>query len=200
MAAALLAAGFFFISRMAQAQCDTMDGPVVRAAKVAMEEKDVTPVLMWVQQGYEAEVRAAFGKTLAVRIKGADAKELADQFFSETLIRLHRAGEGEPFTGLKPTGTAIEPTVRAADEVLERGSVDKLVKDVTEEAATGICARFAEVREKKEHADRSVEAGREYVAAYVEYVHFVERLHEATTTSAHHEESAEPAAQKEHHQ
>lgn len=199
-ATALLAAGFFFTSRMAQAHCDTLDGPVVQAAKVALEKKDVTPVLKWVKQEHEAEVRAAFEKTLAVRTKGADARELADQFFFETLVRVHRAGEGEPFTGLKPAGTGIEPTVRAADEALERGSVDKLVKEVTDEAAAGIRKRFAEVSEKRKHAEHSVEAGREYVAAYVEYVHFVERLHETATTSAHHGESAEPAAQREYHQ
>jgi hypothetical protein len=177
-----------------------MDGPVVQAAKVALEKKDVTPVLKWVKQDGEAEVKAAFAKTLIVRTKGAEARELADQFFFEMLVRVHRAGEGEPFTGLKPAGTGIEPTVRAADEALERGSVDKLVKDITDEAAAGIRQRFAEAREKKKHANESVEAGREFVAAYVEYVHYVERLHETTTTSAHHEESAEPAAQKEHHQ
>lgn len=199
-AAAILAAGFFFTPRMAQAHCDTMDGPVVQAAKVALEKKDVTPVLKWVKPEGEAEVRAAFDKTLVVRTKGDDAKELADQFFFETLVRVHRAGEGEPFTGLKPAGTRIEPTVRAADEALERGSVDKLVKQVTDEAAAGIRKRFAEASEKRKQADQSVAAGREYVAAYVEYVHFVEQLHETATTSAHHEESAEPTARKEHHE
>lgn len=199
LAGALVGAGLMF-PRAALGHCDTMDGPVVQAAKVALEKKDVTPVLKWVKQEYETEVRAAFDKTLAVRIKGADAKELADQFFFETLVRLHRAGEGEPFTGLKPAGNGVEPAVRAADEALERGSVDKLVKDVTEEAAAGIRKRFAEASEKRKHAEQNVEAGREYVAAYVEYVHYVERLHETATTSAHHEESAEPAARKEHHQ
>jgi hypothetical protein len=199
-AAAFLAAGLFFTPRMAQAHCDTMDGPVVGAAKVALEKKDVTPVLKWVKAGDEAEVRSAFNKTLAVRTQGDDAKELADQFFFETLVRVHRAGEGEPFTGLKPGGTGIEPTVRAADEALERGSVDKLVKEITAEAAAGIRKRFAEASEKLKHADQSVKAGREYVAAYVEYVHYVEQLHETAITSAHHEGSAETTAHKEHHE
>ena len=199
-AAAFLAAGLFSTPQIAQAHCDSMDGPVVQAARLALEKKDVTPVLKWVQPGDEAEVRSAFNKTLAVRTKGDDAKELADQFFFETLVRVHRAGEGEPFTGLKPAGTGIEPTVRAADEALERGSVDKLVKEITAEAAAGIRKRFAEASEKRKHANQSVEAGREYVAAYVEYVHYVERLHETASTSAHHEESAKPTAHKTHHE
>lgn len=189
-AAALLTAGLIFTPRLAQAHCDTMDGPVVQAAKVALEKKDLMPVLQWVKKEYEAEVRSAFDKTLAVRTQGTDAKELADLFFFETLVRLHRAGEGEPFTGLKPAGTELNPAVVEADKALETGSADKVVKLVTDDAAAGIRQRFAEAREKKKHADESVEAGREFVAAYVEYVHYVEGLHEtAQGASAHHKDT-----------
>jgi hypothetical protein len=198
-AAALLAAGLIFTPRMAQAHCDTMDGPVVQAAKVALEKKDVTPVLRWVKKDGEAEVKAAFAKTLVVRTKGAEARELADQFFFETLVRVHRAGEGEPFTGLKPAGTEINPAVVEADKALETGSADKVVKLVTDDAAAGIRQRFAEAREKKKHADESVEAGREFVAAYVEYVHYVEGLHEtAQGAGAQHEDASATAEHAEH--
>lgn len=187
--------------RMAHAHCDTMDGPVIQAAKVALKKQDVTPVLKWVKSEGEAEVRSAFSKTLDVRTKGTDAQELADQFFFETLARVHRAGEGMPFTGIKPSGTVIEPTVRAADEALERGSVDKLVKQVTDEAAAGIRKRFAEVGEKRKHAEQGVEAGREYVAAYVEYVHYVEGLHQAAQGAGeHHAEGQQAVPAEDAHQ
>jgi hypothetical protein len=166
-----------------------MDGPVVQAAKVALEKKDVTPVLMWIKKNDEPQIKAAFAKTLAVRAKGAEARDLADQFFFETLVRVHRAGEGAPFTGLKPAGTPLEPSIEEADKALETGSVDKLVKQVSHEAATGIRKRFAEAREKKAHAQHNVEAGREFVAAYVEYVHYVEGLHYAAQTAGHHHEN-----------
>ncbi len=193
-AVGLLAAGLIFTPRLAQAHCDTMDGPVVQAAKAALEKKDVTPVLMWVSQEDEAEIRTAFSKTLTVRAKGTNAKELADQFFFETLVRIHRAGEGEPFTGLKPAGTGVEAIVRAADESLEQGSVDKLVKEITDEAAASIRQRFAAASEKRKHAEHSVAAGREFVAGYVEYVHYVEHLNQmAQGALAHHTEGQEEA-------
>jgi hypothetical protein len=172
-----------------------MDGPVVMAAKAALEKKDVTPVLKWVKPDAEAEIKAAFAKTLVVRAKGAEARELADQFFFETLVRVHRAGEGAPYTGLKPAGTKVDPAVEAADQALESGKADMLAKAVTDEAASGIRRRFAEASEKKKHAEHNVEAGREYVAAYVEFVHYVEALHTvaARPVSAH--EHGEAAAQ-----
>jgi hypothetical protein len=97
------------LSPRAFAHCDTMDGPVVLAAKTALDHKDVTPVLKWIKKNDEAEIKAAFAKTLAVRTKGPEARELADQFFFETFVRIHRAGEGAPFTGLKPAGTPLAP-------------------------------------------------------------------------------------------
>jgi len=60
----------------ALAHCDTMDGPVVRDARTAIEKRDLTPVLKWIGPGDETEVRGAFARTLAVRDFSADAKDL----------------------------------------------------------------------------------------------------------------------------
>jgi hypothetical protein len=166
------------LSLQVWAHCDTMDGPVVTAAKLALEKGEVTPVLKWIKAENEREIRTAFAKTLAVRKQSAEAKELADMYFFETLVRVHRAGEGEPYTGLKPVGTEVEPGIAAADKAIESGKVDGLVKELTETVAASIRQRHQRVMETKKHADESVDAGREYVAAYVEYIHHVERLHE----------------------
>ncbi len=180
MALAVLAPG------RALAHCDTMDGPVVKAAQKALKERDVNQVLQWVRKPAEAEIKQAFERTLAVRDLGAKARELADQYFFETLVRVHRAGEGARFTGLKPAGTPLAPAVEEADQALESGSVEKLVKQVTDEAAAGVRQRFAEASSRQAHAGHNVEAGREFVAAYVEYVHYAEGLHQAATGASAH--------------
>jgi hypothetical protein len=166
-----------FGTTTAAAHCDTMDGPVVKEAQAAIEKGDVTPLLKWVKKEDEAEIKAAFKKTVIARRKGAEAKEIADRWFLETLVRIHRAGEGAPFTGLKPAGTDLPHVVVAADKALE-GSlpIEEVAKHVSSMVEEGIKKRFAVVAEKKKKAASSVEAGREYVAAYVEYVHFVEGI------------------------
>ena len=183
----------------ALAHCDTLDGPVVAAARTALEKGDVTPVLKWVQPDNEVEIREAFARTLAVRGQGPEARELADKYFFETLVRLHRAGEGAPYSGLKPARTDQGPAVAGADAALASGSVDGLVKLMTQDAAQGIRQRFQRVVELRTRADQSVAAGREFVAAYVEYVHYVERLHQAATgAAALHAEDAAPAGEHVH--
>jgi hypothetical protein len=174
----------WFTTGTVQAHCDTLDGPVVLTAKAALEKGDITPVLKWVKAENEVEIRAAFKKTLAVRGKGAEARELADQYFFETLVRLHRAGEGAPFDGLKPAGT-VEPVVAEADQALAAGKVDDLVGDVSKAVGDGIRQRFNKAMAAKKHADENVEAGREYVEAYVSYIHYVEGMYEAAKSAAH---------------
>ena len=120
------------------AHCDTMDGPVVKDAQAALAKGDVTVVLRWVTKTSEDEIRQMFAKTLVVRAKGPEAKELADMYFFETLVRLHRAGEGFAYTGLKPAGTPVPPPVAKADEALAKGNVDALAKKIAAAVEAGI--------------------------------------------------------------
>lgn len=159
-----------------QAHCDTLDGPVVTDARRALESGDVMPVLKWVRAGDEDQVRDAFRRTLTVRGLGPEVKELADTWFFETLVRLHRAGEGEPYTGLRPAGE-IEPPVAAADEALANGDAGRLSRHLADVVQAGVQERFSAVREAVRHKNESVEAGRRYVEAYVTFVHFVEQMH-----------------------
>jgi hypothetical protein len=179
----------------AHAHCDTLDGPVVKDARAALEAGDPSRVLRWVAAEKEAEIREAFAQARAVRALGPEAQALADRFFFETLVRVHRAGEGEPYTGLKPAGVEIEPAVAASDAALATGSADALARMVTAAADRGIRERFARAAEAKKHADETVARGREFVAAYVEFMHYAERLHgDAITSPAHegHAAAAEP--------
>ncbi len=182
----------------AYAHCDTMGGPVVKDAKVALEKKDVTPVLKWVKQEKEPEVRAAFETAITERTKGPEAKEKADMKFFEALVKIHREGESAPFTGIKPAD-AIEPIELEADKALEAGSVDTLTTEISQHLISGVRERFDRVLDKKKHMNDSVDAEREYVEAYVEYVHYVEGSHKSIEgKGGHHHEETEDDEHKEH--
>lgn len=175
--ASLFGLGLIAVPSQARAHCDTLDGPVVAAARLALEKRDPAPVLSWVKKGDEAELTAAFKKTLAVRARAGESRELADTWFFETLVRLHRAGEGAPYTGLKPAGADLPHAVVAADKALDgKLPVDTLARHVSSQVEVGIRKRFAATAERKKLASTSVEAGREYVESYVDYVHYVEGI------------------------
>lgn len=179
------------VPRFAGAHCDSLDGPVVLDARAALERKDITPLLKWVKPADESRIREAFDRTLAVRQLSAEAKQLADTYFFETVVRIHRAGEGAPYTGLKPAG-AIEPAIREADQALDSGSVEKLAKAMGEHTAQGLRDRFARAVKARPHAAESIEAGREYVEAYVNYVHYVEALANVVHGTHHEADETHP--------
>ena len=183
----LFAVGF---SSKVFAHCDTMDGPVVKDAQTALEKNDVTPVLKWIKKDAEQKVRSAFQTAVAARTKRPQNKEVSDKKFFETLIRIHRAGEGASFTGLKPAG-AVEPIVAEADKALDAGSVGELTTKMTQHLTEGVTERFNRALETRKHKDESVEAGREYVEAYVQYMHYVEGIHTAVAGKGGHHEEAE---------
>jgi hypothetical protein len=178
----------------AWAHCDSLDGPVVQDASLALDKGDPTPVLKWVKKEHEGEIRDAFKQTIAVRGKGEAAKALADRFFFETLVRIHRAGEGEAFTGLKPASD-VDAGIAAADKALLSGSGKELSMQLSAAVSEGMRERFAIALEQKKHAGESVEAGRQFVEAYVGYIHFVESLNRLAShgaTSQHHEPNVHP--------
>jgi hypothetical protein len=169
----------------ALAHCDGLHGPVVKAAQAALESGKVNLVLTWVQKKDEADIKEAFQDTLAVRKLSPEAKGLADRYFFETLVRIHRAGEGAPYTGLKPAGRDLGPAIPAADKALEDGSVEPVVKLTTDAVQHGIREHFNHAVMKKKFKKDDVEAGREYIEAYVSYIHYVEQAYEAAKNPAH---------------
>ena len=169
--------GTLALPREARAHCDSMDGPVVQAARKALDGNTVEIALAWVLPAGEAEIRAAFDRTMRVRGVGGEARELADLWFFETLVRVHRTGEGEPYTGLKPAGTEIPAGILRADHAIEVGTVDELGARFSAEVERLLRERFDRVIELGRHDATDVEAGRRWVRAYTEYMHFVETLY-----------------------
>ncbi len=167
------------------AHCDSIDGPIASDVTTALENGDVTPVLKWISADHESDISKLFEQTKDVRTLGDAARDLADRYFLETVVRIHRAGEGAPYTGLKPAGTQ-EPIIMKSDSAIARHSVETLEEEVVEAVRHGMAERFTAVTEAREHTSESVEAGREFVERYVIFMHYMERLYQDATTNPGH--------------
>jgi hypothetical protein len=179
MLAAVIAAFLFTLlsAGNVSAHCDGLDGPVVKAAIKSLETNNINLVLIWVQKKDESEIRKIFDRTMAVRKLNPEARELADNYFFESLVRIHRAGEGEPYTGLKPAGRDLGPIIPAADESIVKNSPEELTRHLSESVIEGIQKKFHEVMENKNFNPEDVNSGRKFVAAYVEFLHYSEKLY-----------------------
>ncbi len=173
----------------ASAHCDTLDGPVVSDAREAIEENNINYILKWVSPESEQELSQVFELTMKVRGLNAESAELADRYLFDNLVRIHRAGEGVPFTGVKPSGTPVDEKVEAADMSIETGNISLLEKMVPHEKVPELKERFEKVMALKNFDINNAEAGREYVEAYVSFFHFAEGEEEGDAHAQEKEES-----------
>ena len=184
LASCLAALVAFMTTPTVSAHCDGLDGPVVSAARRALDENNANLALVWVQKEDETEIKRIFAKTLIVRKLSPEARELADLYFFETLVRLHRAGEGEPYTGLKPAGRDLGPAIPAGDKALATGDLEPVARLLSKEVEHSLHQQFGAASAKKKFPPNDLAAGRAYVKAYVSYIHFVDGVYRAASAKS----------------
>jgi hypothetical protein len=157
--------------------CDTRDGPVVKAAKKALETGNVNYILIWIPVESEPELKAAFERTLRIRKEGSEVRDLADDWFFETAIRLHRAGEGAPYTGMKPAGLDEGPVVPRAEEAIRTEDPREVIQFILHTIEEDLKNRFGHILHTKKYDVDDVKAGRAYIQAYINFVVYSHHLY-----------------------
>jgi uncharacterized protein DUF6448 len=175
-----------------EAHCDSRNGPVVTAARKALATGNVNVILPYVKPADEAELTAVFKQTLAVRKLGGQARDIAEQHFFETAVRLHRVGEGAPYTGL--TDEPTDPAIKAADQALATGSLKPVNAMLSRMISEGLNEQYNAVVAARQHAakQKTVAAERERVEAELAFEKYVFALAQAAQGHAAHTEGAAP--------
>ncbi len=165
----------FASPQIASAHCDSYDGPVIKDALKALEQQNVELVLKWVEPKYDEIITDKFNQTLKLTGSNKEVNKILETHFLETLVRLHREGEGASFTGLKPVNS-MTPMVEMADNSLDKNDIDYVINKVNNHLGEVLRERFTKAMELSKSKDNSVKQGRAYVEAYVEYTHTLEAL------------------------
>lgn len=181
----LLSLLLFTIPQSTYAHCDSYDGPVIKDALTALTQGNVALVLKWVDQEHENEISQLFQKTHALKNADQEIYQIIEKHFLETLVRLHREGEGAPFTGLKPAGSTTQ-IVQMADNALAKKDINSLSKNLTAHIEKVVKEKYEKAQELSKSKDESIEKGRAYVAAYVDYTHTLEGIHDILEHGAGH--------------
>ena len=169
----------------ASAHCDSFDGPALIDAAKALETNNVDLILKWINADMEGEVVPLFHKTYSLKNGDKEIYETVKKHFYETFVRLHREMEGAPFTGLKPAGTTVHITVMS-DNALENGDFAGLLKALNNHINTQLQEKFEKTEALYKVKDNSVEQGRAYVEAYVDYTHSLEAVHDILASGGGH--------------
>lgn len=174
-----------FASITAQAHCDSYDGPVIKDAVKALETNNVNLVLKWITPEQEQEITSLFKKTFSLKNGDKEIYAIVEKHFFETLVRLHRETEGAPYTGLKPAGTTKQ-IIKLSDQSLEEHDLDGFLKKLNNHIAKVLKEKYLKVESLEKVKNESVENGRAYVQAYVDYTHTIEAIHAPLVNEAGH--------------
>jgi hypothetical protein len=165
--------------------CDSLDGPVVTAARHALEADDVNLLLPYVHADGEDEVREVFTLVRTARQESAVAREVADRLLFETAVRVHRAGEGAPFTGLKPAGLDVGPAIPLAERALADGDGSELVALLTDEVRSEAERRLGTAMAAADDAAAGVPQARRWVEAMLDLQVWAHGVHTAAHGGGH---------------
>lgn len=157
---------------------DSMDGPVVKAAENALDMEDVKYVLPYVSSEDEEELKDVFERTLSVRELSGEAAELADYWFFETAVRLHRKEEGKSYTGLKSAGTDWGPIIPKIDQAIETANIEELLDFLLNFIREDIEGRFEDVLSKKDYDEDDVEDARDYLNSREEFIRYTRKFYD----------------------
>lgn len=167
--------------------CDTMDGPVVKAAQKALAKEDVKLILPYVSKAGEHEVKEIFKRTINV-INSKSSKEsieVAKLWFFENVVRIHRMGEGATYTGLKPAGLSEGPIIPIAERAIVKGSPKDLIKTMEKIVGKEVQKRFDKMMRLKKQRGKNVDHDREYVEAMLGLQVWSHKLYLAVISDPH---------------
>jgi len=168
----------FFSANALFAYCEVLEEPLVRDARKALDQHTVGLVFKWVKRDREPEITAAFDRAVKERGANPSTQAATDEIFFETLGRVHCEGEGFPFLGMNPSKPRVYPVRQAIDRALSTDEVDDLTRMMTGEVSKGIRERFDKVRQLESGQQDNVDVARQYVEAYVDYVNYIEKIHQ----------------------
>jgi len=186
----------------AEAHCDTEQGPVYDSLQTSLEDGDFGHIAHWVPEEQEDELKEYYDRTISVKDKTEDQEinDLADDYLFENFVRIHRAGEGAPYTGISEE--PVDPGVAAADESIVQESLAPLEEGgfVTDENREHVEEIFTDLLETKDFETGDTEAGRKYVENYVTFTHLFEEGHgeEHDAHGDEHDTHAEDVHEEEH--
>jgi hypothetical protein len=156
--------------------CDSVEGPVVLAAKRSLQTGNLNHALIWVSEEDEVEIQNMFEKVNKVRNHNEEVKSLADLYFFETVVRVHRMGEGVGYTGLKNESFKPEEGIEAADIAIENNSVENILAHLDETEHAKVKHYFEDLQAKRNYHIYDIKSGKEYVKSYVHFIHYIEKL------------------------
>lgn len=146
------------------------NGPVMRAAKMALETGNVDYILIWVPEESANTLKNLLEKTCCERTTRRKARNHSVEWYMQTINRLH-SEYFRPHDLNISTKTAEERrTILQVEKACETGNFDEIATVMQVTSDEEIRRRFNEVLDKSDYDVDNIAAGRAYVSAFTDFI------------------------------
>jgi cell division inhibitor SulA len=127
---------------------DAGNGPVMKAAKMALETGNANYVLIWVPEESENSLKNILEKTCCERSVRRNMQNRTIDWYFETVNRLHSANDGALYSCLKHGRRDEIPIVPMMERAIETGNLEKILGFIPNTLLADMRERFHHVMDK----------------------------------------------------
>ena len=152
------------------------NGPVRKAAEMALVTGDADYVLLWVLKESENTLKNLLEKTCCERNSQKYVQNNSPDWYFETVNRLFERSWKTDFSGRDSGGFDENPIVRMVQRAIESGEINELCRIVPQPERDDLMQRFIDLIHKRNYDLHNLAAGRAYVSAFLDFTGRVHNL------------------------
>jgi hypothetical protein len=160
------------------------NGPVMRAAKMALETGNADHILIWVPEESENTLKNLLEKTCCERTTQRKARNHSIEWYLQTINRLHSEYYRPHDLNISTKTPEERKTILLVERACETGNFDEIATVMQITSDEEIRQRFNDVLNKSNYDMDNIAAGRAYVSAFTDFIACINSLRSGSRREA----------------
>jgi hypothetical protein len=157
-------------------QDNSENGPVIRAAKMAMETGNASYILIWLPKEAENTLKNLLERTYCENRTRKNTQNHSIDWYFKSVNRLHSRYGWPDYPGMKFKETDEETIALMVERAFESGNFEEINSIIPLNHSGDARERFHKVMMKRNYSVDDIAAGRVYVSAFIAFIVYLHNL------------------------
>lgn len=155
---------------------DSHNGPMMIAAKRALETGKAHHILIWIPEKSENTLKNLLEKVCCKRRIQADGHDRIVDWYFETISRFHSGYYGPHNLNISTKTPEEKSIIFLVESACESGNFEEITTVIRDTPTGEMRQRFDDVMKKRNYCEENIAAGRVYVSVFTYFIAFVNNL------------------------
>lgn len=151
------------------------NGPVMSAAKKALETGKAHHILIWIPEASENTLKNLLEKACCERRIQTDGYDHIIDWYFATVRRFHSVGYGPRNLNISLKTLEEKTIISLVERACESGNFEEIAMVIPDIPAGELRQQFNDVMKKRNYDVENIAAGRVYVSEFTDFIAFVNR-------------------------